>query len=62
VGGGLVGYHTLSDSLLVYRLGARNRLLGLVSAGVFASALFFCAATLSLFPKPILGGLLLFFG
>jgi SulP family sulfate permease len=62
VGGGLVGYHTLSDSLLVYRLGARNRLVGLVSAGVFASALFFGAATLSLFPKPILGGLLLFFG
>ena len=62
VGGGMVGYHTLSDSLLVYRLGASSRLVGLVSASVFASALFFGAATLSLFPKPILGGLLLFFG
>jgi sulfate permease, SulP family len=62
VGGGLVGYHTLSDSLLVYRLGASSRLVGLISAGVFAIALFFGASTLSLFPKPILGGLLLFFG
>ena len=62
VGGGLVGYQTLSDSLLVYRLGASSRLVGLISAGVFAIALYFGAATLSLFPKPILGGLLLFFG
>ena len=62
VGGGPVGYHTLSLSTLAYRMGANTRLAGLVAAGVCAVALFFGATLLSFFPKPVLGGFLFFLG
>lgn len=62
LGGGVVGYHTLSDTVLAYRMGARSRLVGLITAGVFVAALIFGSSVLALFPKPVLGGLLLYLG
>jgi len=61
-GGGMVGYQTVSDSTLAYRMGARSRLVGLCTAGLCAIVLIDGASFLSLFPKPVLGGLLLFLG
>lgn len=60
--GSMVGYHALSLSALGYKLGTSSRLLGLVSAVFCGVMLFFGASTLSLFPKVIIGGLLLFLG
>ncbi len=62
LGGGVVGYHTLADTVLAYRMGARSRLMGLITAGVFVAALIFGSFILALFPKPVLGGLLLYLG
>jgi SulP family sulfate permease len=60
--GGTVGYHALSLSSLSYRTGARGRLPGLVAGTICAAMLFAGSALLAFFPKPILGGLLLFLG
>mgnify|MGYP002631820658 CR=1 FL=1 len=60
--GGMVGFHTLSLSGLVLKMGARGRLTGLVSACVSGSVLLAGTAVLEYFPKPVLGGLLFFLG
>ena len=62
LGGGLVGFQTLSLSLLGHRMAASSRLVGLLTAGVCALTLFLGSAVLSLFPKACLGGLLFFLG
>lgn len=62
LGGGMVGYHALSLSTLSYRIGARGRLAGLAAGAICAVMLFAGSALLAFFPKPILGGLLLFLG
>lgn len=62
IGGGWVGYHTLDDSSLAYRMGGGNPLTNWVSIAFFALILILGAQPLSLFPKFILGGLLLFAG
>ncbi len=62
LGGGMVGYHALSLSTLSYRIGARGRLPGLVAGAICAVMLLAGSALLAFFPKPILGGLLLFLG
>lgn len=62
LGGGPVGFHALSLTALAQRAGARTRVTGLVAAAVCAATLLFGGAALSLFPKPVLGGLLLFVG
>jgi sulfate permease, SulP family len=56
------GYTLLGLSALTYRLGARSRLVGLITAAVCAGALFFGAPLLAFFPKPIIGALLFFQG
>jgi SulP family sulfate permease len=62
LGGGMVGYHTLSTSILSYRLGGRNRVVGIL-AGLFCGLMLFTGPKwLALFPKAILGGLLLYLG
>jgi len=61
-GGGLVGFHSLSMSGLVLRMGVQSRLVGLIAAAVAASALFFGASVLGYFPTPVVGGLLFFLG
>lgn len=62
LGGGPTGYHYLGDTILVHKMGARSRLTGLFSAALCGAALLFGASLLSFFPKPVLGGLLLFLG
>ncbi|MDX2211791.1 MAG: SulP family inorganic anion transporter [Oculatellaceae cyanobacterium bins.114] len=62
IGAGLVGYHTLVDSMLVYRMGGRDRSISIISAVICAIVLLMGASLLSYFPKVVLGGLLLFLG
>jgi SulP family sulfate permease len=62
LGGGMIGYHVLSLSTLSCRVGARGRLPGVVAGAICAVMLFAGSALLAFFPKPILGGLLLFMG
>lgn len=61
-GGSPAGYATLSLSALGPRLGSNSRLIGLSAAALCSAMLFFGANLLSFFPKPVLGGLLLFLG
>lgn len=62
LGGSPVGYQALSLSTLAHRLGARTRLVNLVSAALCGAALFFGASLISYFPKVLLGGMLLYLG
>ena len=62
LGGSPVGYQALGMSALAHRLGAKSRLVNLVSGLVCGLALFFGAALISYFPKPVLGGLLFYLG
>ncbi|MFB2975697.1 SulP family inorganic anion transporter [Microseira sp. BLCC-F43] len=62
VGGGIGGFHHLSQSGLVYRLGARSRLAGLLVALLCATMLMLGASILSFCPKQVIGGLLIFNG
>jgi SulP family sulfate permease len=62
LGGGMVGFQTLALSALGNRIAPNSRVVGLVSAGMCAACLIFGSRLLTLFPKPILGGLLLFLG
>jgi SulP family sulfate permease len=57
-----VGYQALGLSALAQRLGARSRLVNLISAMLCGVALFFGASLISYFPKPILGGTILYLG
>jgi SulP family sulfate permease len=62
LGFGMVGYLSLSESTLNHKAGAESRLAGIISASMCAAALFFGASVFSYFPKPVLGGLLVFLG
>lgn len=62
LGGGFVGYHALSVTMLNARLGATGRLSGLLIAGVCGIALFLGGAALGLLPKMIFGALLVYLG
>jgi SulP family sulfate permease len=66
IAGGLmgspVGYHYLGISSLAFRMGISNRLVSLFAASVTGLALLFGASLLSLIPKLIVGGLILFVG
>ena len=61
-GGGIVGFHTLGLSSLVLKMGVRSRIVGVVSALVCLAMLVIGTEPLALFPKAILGGLLMFVG
>lgn len=60
--GGMVGYLSISRSLLNYKAGATNRLAGLFTALACATFLFFGVSFLAYLPKAIFGGLLLYVG
>ena len=61
-GTGMVGNQALPSTLLVDKIGARSRLAGITS-GVFCFfVLILGSSFISLFPKPILGGLILYLG
>ncbi len=62
LGGGLVGFQTLALSALGHRIAPDRRVVGLLSAGLCGACLVFGSTLLTLFPKPVLGGLLLFLG
>lgn len=60
--GGTIGIHSLSLSTLGYTMGAKSRMIGIFSALLCGSILFFGSSLLSYFPKPVMGGVLLFLG
>lgn len=62
ISGGAVGFHALNLSTLSYRIGARGRLPWLVAGLVCLILLFVGLPLVAFFPRPILGGLLLFMG
>lgn len=62
LGGSPIGYQTLGMSALAYRLGARSRLVNLISGLVCGAALFYGTALFSYFPRLLMGGLLLYLG
>ena len=62
LGGSTVGYQTLGMSALAHRLGAKSRIANIISALICGAALFFGASLISFFPKPVLGGMLLYLG
>lgn len=62
LGGGLVGYQTVGDTTLAYRIGARSRLVGFCSAALCLMIMVADASIILFFPKPVLNGLLLFLG
>lgn len=62
LGGGLVGYHSLSLSLLPVKMGASSRLVGITTALVFGFTLASGSSVISFFPKPLLGGLIIYLG
>ncbi|MBI3445942.1 MAG: SulP family inorganic anion transporter, partial [Magnetospirillum sp.] len=61
-GGGIIGFHTLGLSSLVLKMGVRSRIVGMVSAGLCLAMLVIGTEPLALFPKAVLGGLLMFIG
>jgi SulP family sulfate permease len=60
--GSTVGYPALSLTVLTHRLNAKTRLAGIFAALLAGGTLLFGADALSYFPKPVLGGVLLFMG
>ncbi|MCX5806216.1 MAG: SulP family inorganic anion transporter [Proteobacteria bacterium] len=60
--GGTAGFHSLSLSTLRYSMGANNRMVGLFSAAMCGSIIFFGSSLLSYFPRPIMGSVLLYLG
>lgn len=60
--GGFVGFHALSLTSLGQRIGAKDRLFPLIGAGVCLISLIGGSAFLQYFPRPILGGMLIFLG
>ena len=61
-GGGIIGFHTLGLSSMVLKMGVRSRVVGLISALVCLAMLVIGTEPLALFPKAVLGGLLMFIG
>jgi SulP family sulfate permease len=59
---GIPGFHTLSLTALAQRTGSTSRMVGLVAAAVCGAILAFGAEVLSLFPRTVLGGLVVFLG
>jgi SulP family sulfate permease len=60
--GGMVGYLSFNRSLLSRQAGANSPLAGVITGGLCGAVLIFGSSFLSYFPKPILGGLLLYIG
>ena len=56
------GYTIVTMSVLSNRLGANSRLVGLLVAVICIGVMFFGGPLIALFPKPVLGGVLVFLG
>lgn len=61
-GGGMVGFQALSLTALASRTGALSRLAGVLGSSVCVAALLFGSSALAKFPRPVLGGLIVFLG
>jgi sulfate permease, SulP family len=62
VAAGVPGFHALSLTALAQRIGTTSRLVGLIAAAICGGVLAFGAETISLFPRTVLGGLVVFLG
>ncbi len=62
LGGGMVGYQSASISIMAHKAGARTRLAGLVAALFFGVSLLGGASLLSILPKMVVGGVLVYLG
>lgn len=62
LGGGIIGFHAISLSALMQRVGGRGRLPGVIAGAVSLVMGVAGTALLAFFPRAILGGLLLFLG
>lgn len=62
LGGGAVGFHTLSDTSLGHKIAPNSRLAGVFAATLCGVALTFGASLLSYFPRFLAGGLIIFLG
>ena len=63
LGGGFVGYHSLSSTQIAHGMGApASRIPGITCALAYVGALFVGPAPLAYVPKALIGGLLLFIG
>jgi SulP family sulfate permease len=62
LGGGFVGFHTLSITLLGWRMQGKGRALGVLFGVICLLALIFGFSLIAYFPKYVLGGLLIFLG
>jgi SulP family sulfate permease len=60
--GGILSFHSLNKSVLAYKMGGRSRLSTLIGAAMFVLLPILGTPLLNYFPKPILGGLLLYLG
>ncbi len=62
LGGSPVSFHVLSDTTLVYRMGAANLLIPIMAAAICLGVMRFGGTLLSYIPWPVLGGLLIYQG
>lgn len=62
VGGGVIGFHALSPTVLARKMGAASRWVGIFMALIFLLALMLGAALIELLPALLLGGLLVYLG
>ncbi len=62
LGGGMVGYHSNSLTLLANRGGAIGRLVALITGATSAVTLLAGASFVALTPRPLIGGVLVFLG
>ena len=62
LGGGMVGFHSLSLSSLALKLGVRHRVAGIIAALTAGAVLFVGIDGIGLLPRVVVGGTLLFLG
>jgi SulP family sulfate permease len=60
--GGVVGFHTASDTVLSYKWGAKSRLSGICNALFCGAAMLVGPSIITYLPIPVIGGLIVFFG
>ncbi|OQY33593.1 MAG: hypothetical protein B6I38_03400 [Anaerolineaceae bacterium 4572_5.1] len=62
LGGGVIGCQNASLSTLPYRMGVHSRLTGLFTAAFFGIGFFYGNEVLSILPKAMIGGLIIYLG
>jgi len=62
LGGGLVGYHSLSSTQIAHGMGNASRVPGITASAAYVGALVVGPAPLAYVPSALIGGLLLFIG